>query len=719
MAKVVDGFSLSDRPWTSRFSVQRSLAELLGKRWMDAIAPVVLLIAVVAYFALTAPSFTTASNLVTVSQTLAEYGFLALAMTIVISGGGIDLSVGGIYAVANAVAVILFKIHQWPTLVVLLATLVLGAVMGLFNGLIISVLRTRPFITTLVTLLLFRSIAVYLDDEYSPRVAMSSHSDFIWEQMTVGRLLFLPPAMFILIVSVVVAQVILTRTKLGWQIIAMGSSRTAARRAGMKLARLGVQTYVLSGILSGFAGFLVATRLSSSSQTTGLGYEFVALTAVIIGGINLYGGRGTAIKALLGATIVAFIYQGLLVQGFDANAYNIVLAVALLLFAAFDIKYGKNRGKVIQKIFLVPSSLRLGALENINEQGSVWRPNRKLTGARPIGLGQLDGPEDVILDDKGRIYCGDRRGWIWRFEPDDLDHGEVFCRVGGLPLGLAWGTDGKLLVCVGGMGVYSVDADGKASPVSTETRRKLFSLRDTSAIRLADDLDVGPDGKIYYSDASTRFDGIEYNFDVMEARPNGRVMVYDPATGKTSTLIKNMSFPNGVCVSHDGQSVLICSTILSRVDRLWIDGEKKGTLEPFLQNLPGLPDNINRAGNGEYWLAFAGMRTPTFDLALEDADFRRRMIKEIPQDEWLIANMNTSCVARVSETGAVLESLWDETQMNHALITSMREKDGYLYLGGLVNNRMGRYTLPDAETELDQDAVTEGSGDLVGGARNG
>ncbi|WP_134323442.1 ABC transporter permease [Cumulibacter soli] len=716
MVRQVDGYSLSNRGFSSRFSVQRSLAELLGKRWMDAIAPVILLIAVIVYFAVTTPSFTNASNLVTVSQTLAEYGFLALAMTIVISGGGIDLSVGGIYAVTNAVAVILFKIHQWPTLVVLVATLVLGSLMGLFNGVIISVLRTRPFITTLVTLLLFRSIATYLDNEYSPKVAMSSHTDFIWEQMTVGRLLFLPPALFILLVSVVVAQIIITRTRFGWQIIAMGSSRTAARRAGMKLSRLGVQTYVLSGLLSGFAGFLVATRLSSSSQTTGAGYEFVALTAVIIGGINLYGGRGTAIKALLGATIVAFIYQGLLVQGFDANAYNVVLAIALLLFAAFDIKYGKNRGKVIQKIFLVPSSLKLGPLENINAEGSVWKPNRKLTDARPIGLGQLDGPEDVILDEQGRIYCGDRRGWIWRFEPDDLDHGEVFCRVGGLPLGLAWDADKNLVVCVGGMGVYSIDQDGNATAVSTQTDRNPFALRDTSAIRLADDLDIAPDGKIYYSDASTRFDGIEYNFDVMEARPNGRVMVFDPATGKTSTIIKNMSFPNGVCVAHDGQSVLICSTILSRVDRLWIAGEKEGTLEPFLENLPGLPDNINRAGNGEYWLAFAGMRTPTFDLALQDAGFRRRMLKEIPQDEWLIANMNTSCVVRVSETGEVLESLWDETQMNHALITSMREKDGYLYLGGLVNNRMGRYTLPDAATRTDPVQALAQDG---GGARNG
>lgn len=694
---TVDAYHLTGQGPLGRFSVQRVLGELLSKRWMDAIAPMALLVAVVAYFSITTQGFLTHSNLVTLSFVLAEYGLLALAMTVTMVGGGIDLSVGAIFGIANAVCVILYKLYAWPVVFALLAAVVVGLLCGAFNGFFISFIRTRPFITTLVTLLLFRTIVLYLDTEYTARVSATTRQDSLWTLLRDARFFGFPIAFWIFALLVVLFQILLTRSRFGWQLTAMGASRTAARRAGMNLDRIGFQSYVVSGLLSGLAGAMIAVRYEQTSQTTGQGLEFIALTAVIIGGVSISGGKGTASRALIGILVITVVSQGMLLSGYENDAYLVVLAVVLILFATLDIKYAKNRDRAIQKIFITPGVMDLGDLPDVTNPDSVWRVNRSLTGAKAIGLGMVDGPEDVILDKQGNLYCGDRRGWIWKFDGPDHEHGKVFARVGGLPLGMAFDAQGNLLMCVGGMALVSVTPDGEVTALATETKRSWYRVRDDSPIRLADDLDIAPDGKVYFSDASTRFDGVEYFFDVTEARPNGRILCYDPATGHTTTVVKNMPFPNGVCTSHDGQSILVASTITCSVWRYWIAGSKAGQFEPFVKHLPGFPDNINRASDGTYWMAFAGMRTPAFDLALRHAGWRRRMLKELPQDEWLMFNMNTSCVCKFDEEGHVLASYWDETQDDHSVITSMREHDGYLYLGGLTNDRIGRVPLERLE----------------------
>jgi len=113
--------------------------------------------------------------------------------------------------------------------------------------------------------------------------------------------------------------------------------------------------------------------------------------------------------------------------------------------------------------------------------------------------------------------------------------------------------------------------------------------------------------------------------------------------------------------------------------------------------MPGLPDNINRASDGHYWLALVGVRTPTYDLAARKAAFRQRMVKQVPTDEWLAPGLNHGCVLKFDEAGNVLESYWDPTGISHSTVTSMREHKGYLYLGGLENNRIGRIPLSGAD----------------------
>ena len=150
-------------------------------------------------------------------------------------------------------------------------------------------------------------------------------------------------------------------------------------------------------------------------------------------------------------------------------------------------------------------------------------------------------------------------------------------------------------------------------------------------------------------------------------------------------------------MAHDGKSLFFAESWACRVHRYWIEGPKAGTAECVIRDMPGYPDNINRASDGSYWMAWLGMRTPSFDLALRHPGFRKRMTRRLPSDEWLFPNINTGGVVKFDETGRIVETLGDMTGDSHPMVTSMREHKGYLYVGGILNNRIGRYKIPGAD----------------------
>ena len=323
--------------------------------------------------------------------------------------------------------------------------------------------------------------------------------------------------------------------------------------------------------------------------------------------------------------------------------------------------------------------------------------NDRLRDVEIIGLGEVDGPEDVILDEDDNLYCSVRQGEIIRFLAPDHVQREVYAHVGGRPLGMAFDKDGNLVVCIAGMGLYRVDKQRHVHKMTAETNRSPFSIIDDSRMRLADDLDIAPDGKVYFSEATIRYGFEEWVVDALEGRGNGRIIRYDPVAGTTRTILRNLLFANGMCMAHDGKSVLFAETWGCRVSRYWLEGAKAGTTEVVIADLPGYPDNINRGSNGAYWVALAGTRTPSYDLAMTMPAFRRRMARRVAGDEWLFPNVNVGCVIHFTGDGRVLETLWDLTGENHPAITSMREHRGYLYLGGVTNNRVGRIKLVGAD----------------------
>ncbi|MEV6626319.1 SMP-30/gluconolactonase/LRE family protein [Amycolatopsis sp. NPDC051106] len=677
-----------------RASPQQVFAELFEKRWMEPAIPVAILAGVIVFFSIAAPGFASPANLLSTAAELAEMSLICLGMAVVMISGGIDLSVGAMFGLCNMVAILLITVAGVPVVPAILLTVVAGVALGGVNGVIVAYLKARPFLTTLVTLIIFRGVLNLLDLYFSAKTASVFVVDPVWEWFGTGKVAGLPFGFVTLLVVLVAGHVLLSRSRFGWHVTAVGASRRAARHAGIRVERVLLFSYVAAGALCAVAGVFYAARLSSASARVGEGLELNVLTAVILGGISLAGGKGTVWRAFIGAATISLLGKGLLLMDVGGEVLQTVLAVVLIVAVGLDTKWGKNRGKAIQKSYVNPTLLEYGPLEDIRPgSGSPFEINDRLRDAESIGLGEVEGPEDVIVDAEGRVYCGTRQGWILRFSGPGFATREVFARIGGHPLGMAFAANGDLVVCVGGMGLYAVSPDGKHRKLSDETDRTWTRLRDDSRLRMADDVDITPDGKIWFSEATTRFDMADWILDGVEGRPNGRLVCHDPATGRTRTVLRDLVFPNGICACHDGESLLIAQTWLCRILRYWHSGPNEGRLEIFMDNFPGYLDNINRASDGTYWVALNGMRSPAYDLAMRMPKFRRRMMKRIPRDEWLYPSMNHGCVAKVSEAGEVLETFWDPGGEKHATITSMREHDGFLYIGGLENNRVGRIRL--------------------------
>jgi ribose transport system permease protein len=674
-----------------RWSLRLLLSELLQKQWFEPAIPFAVMVGLWAYFASVLPNYASIASTESLARLYAEFGFVALGMAFSIIAGGIDLGVGAIFAFCNFAALAYVNILELPIWLVVPATLATGAAVGAGNGFLIGYLKARPFLTTLVTLIIVRAVVNILNEHYATVFATNAVDSDAWDFVATGSVLGIPINAAALLAVLFIGHIFLSRSRYGWHIAALGASRKAARHAGIGVERMLFWTYVLSGALCGAAGLFYAARQGSTDSTTGFGWEFQAVTGVVLGGVLF---RGTVWRAMIGALIIFLLNNGLVRMGVPGYVSSAAVGLILLAAVGIDVKWSRNRGKAIQKIYLNPTVVEFAPAPSLDRgSGSPYAENDGLLGAEAIGLNQVEGPEDVILDRQGRLYGSTRDGNIIRFSGPGFAKREVFAHIGGRPYGMAFDKDENLIICIGGMGLYGVRPDGQVFKLADETNRTWYKLNDDSRIRMADDLDIAPDGKIYFSDATTRYEATTWALDGIEGRGNGRIVCHDPATGKTWTLLRHIPFPNGVCMAHDGRSFLFASTWLCKIYRYWLDGPKKGKVEIFVDNLPGNPDNINRASDGTYWLALVGIRTPTFDLASRMPGFRLRMVKQIPGDEWLSAGVNHGCVVRLSEDGQPIETLWDPSGAAHSTITSMREHQGYLYLGGLENNRIGRVKL--------------------------
>ena len=679
------------------------LGEILAKRWMETAIPVVVLILVAFALSQAIPNFLSPTALSDTGRQAGEIGLVVLGMAVVMIVGGIDLSVGSMFALTNFCALFLMHVLQWPVGAAIAVTILCGAVLGAFNGILIGYFQLRAFLTTLITLIIYRAIYDLLTADYSTAIAGGLPNSKTWDFIGSGEWHGVPTVVYVYAVVAIFGHVLLTRLRPGWHITAIGGSRRSAYNAGISVRRTVAMCYVASGVLTSLGGIFFASRLATAGGDIGVGLEVTVLTAAVLGGISLGGGKGSVMKALVGTLIVLLIVNGLTTLSLSGGYNRMVLASILLLAAVIDIRWLKNRHRIVNKVYVSPTYHNVPqAPSTAPDCGTVWAVNDRLGAATPIGLGRIEGPEDVILDRDDNLYSGSRHGDIIRFFPPDYQRMEVFAHIGGTPLGMAFDRNDNLYVCVGGMGLYRVTPSRKAEKVTDETNRNYWSINDDSRLRLADDLDITDDGRIFFSEATVRFEMDEWVIDGLEARGNGRIICFDTNTGKTHTVIRGLKFPNGICIASDGKSFLFAETFNCSVKRHWFDGPKKGSTEIVLANLPGYPDNINNSSDGHYWMSLAGMRSPALDLAWKMPGFRSRMVRRVASDEWLFPNMNAGCVLKFNEQGQVLDTLWDFSGKNHPMITSMREHRGSLYLGGVMNNRIGRLKLEGVDPDFIQ-----------------
>lgn len=685
--------------WRYRLLPDHVIGEILTKNWIDNAIPFAFLIITIGVFSTLLPNFFAVGGLSDQARQLGEIVLVVLGMTVVMLAGGIDLSVGSTFALSNFVMLAAFNWQHWPIGVAVALALLSGALVGLVNGLLVGYMRLRAFLTTLVTLIVVRSIDDTLVQKYSVAVGNLNDDSAIWNFISDGDFYGLPASFIVAILVAAIGHVFLTRLRPGWHILAVGGSRRSAHNAGLSVRRTVAMTYVISGVLAAAGGVFYASRLSAAGASTGVGLEVTALTAAVLGGNSLGGGRGSVTKALLGAVIVLIINNSLVRLGLRSGAGSLVLGIVLLVAVAIDVRWLKNRMKVLSLIYVSPIYFKLPPRPSTAEgAGTPYALNDKLGNVELIGLGEIDGCEDPILDIHDNLFFGNRQGDIIRYFGPDYKKFEIYAHIGGAPLGMAFDKQGHLTTCVAGMGLYQVHKDTReVIKLTDETNRSWFSIIDDSRIRYADDLDIAPDGRIFFSEGTIRFDTDEWMVDALEGRGNGRIICYDPRNKSTRTVITNIRFPNGVCVAHDGKSVFYATTWGCSVERYWLEGPKAGKVETLISDLPGYADNINRSSDGNYWLAMVGMRTPAFDLALRKPSFRGRMVGRVARDEWLFPQMNVGNVVKFTEAGEIVDCLWDKRGVNHPMLTSCNEHKGYLYLGGIYNNRVGKYKISGAD----------------------
>lgn len=675
--------------------------ELLQKQWMETAVPLLVLVATAIYFSSRIDNFISMANLADTLRQASELGFVVLGMSLVLIVGGIDLSVGSIFALCNLVVLYCMNVAGLPVGVTVVIALACGGLLGAVNGVLIGYMRMRAFLTTMVTLIVYQAVHLMLNFQFAVAISSNFPDSELWDFIGNGTFLSIPFVVWVFAVIAIGSHIFLTRLRAGWRVMAVGGNRRSAYNIGLPVNRIVALSYVASGVLVAISAIFYASRLSSAGADTGKGMEITVLTAAILGGIRLGGGKGSVTKAVLGTLIILLVTNGLLRLAVPAGASRVILATILLLAATLDIRWFKNRHKAVEEFYVSPSYLDLPQLApDATGPKSAYAMNDRLRHVETIGLGKVEAPEDVILDEDDNLYCGSRHGEIIRFFAPDYTRQEVYARIGGQPLGMTFDDKRNLFVCVGGMGLYRVTGDRKVEKVTDETNRSLLSVVDDSRLRLADDLDIAPDGRIFFSEATVRYEMHEWPTDSLEGRGNGRIICYDPRNGKTTTMLRNLVFPNGIVIASDKQSILFAESWNCSIKRFWFDGPRAGKVEYVIRDLPGYPDNINRASDGNYWLALMGMRSPSFDLAMRKPAFRRRMSKQLPGDEWLAPNINTGCIVKFNEAGEILDVMWDEGGVNHPMITSMREHRGYLYIGGISNNRIGRLKLEGADPDF-------------------
>jgi erythritol transport system permease protein len=316
------------------------------------------LIVLIIIFAMLSDSFLTAGNLITMTKHVAMNAILAIGMLFVILKGGIDLSVGSTVGLSGVVAGVLLQglpvsglnvVLYPPVWVVILCSLAIGTIVGLVNGLLVTRLNVPPFIATLGMLYVARGAALLISDGATfPKLAGTEElGNTGFGLIGGGRIIGIPMAIWIMIVFAIIAALVLRFTPFGRWVYATGGNERAAELSGVPVRKVKLSVYVISGLCAATGGLIIASELTAAAPQTGETFELNAIAAVVIGGAALTGGRGNVRGVLLGAFVIGFLSDGLVIVGVSTFWQILIKGAVIILAVVLDqaqqrIKGNKN-----------------------------------------------------------------------------------------------------------------------------------------------------------------------------------------------------------------------------------------------------------------------------------------------------------------------------------------------------------------------------------------
>lgn len=291
------------------------------------------LLVLFAFFSFASPNFLSWSNISGILLATAVTGIMALGATFVIATGGIDLSVGTGMTLCSVMTGVFLTHLGLPLPVGVLGGVLTGALIGLINGLNVSVLKIPPFIATLAMMMVAQGLSLIISG--TKPIYFTDVEGF--SLIALGRFLGPPNAVWIFFLAALVAGVLLGKAVIGRFALAIGSNEEATSISGVHVSRWKVGIYVLAGCFTGIAGVVMASRLNSAQPALGLGYELEAIAAVVIGGTSLRGGRGTILGTVIGALIMAVLTNGLRIMSIPQEWQKVAVGIVILLAVYTDI----------------------------------------------------------------------------------------------------------------------------------------------------------------------------------------------------------------------------------------------------------------------------------------------------------------------------------------------------------------------------------------------
>lgn len=317
--------------------------------------------------------------------------------------------------------------------------------------------------------------------------------------------------------------------------------------------------------------------------------------------------------------------------------------------------------------------------------------NQQLSQVNRIELADAEGPEDLAIDSQGRVYFSLLNGDIKRMGSDRQV--ENWVNTGGRPLGIEFDQQGNLIVADAYLGLLLVTPDGVIE--------SLVSTVDNVPVVYADDVDIASNGKVYFSDASTKFVAKTYGtygaslLDILEHGGHGRLIEFDPASGQSTVIAQGINFANGVAISHDQKSVLINETGNYRVLRVSIEEATKGSVSVVIDNLPGFPDNLSQGSQGQYWVGLVSPRSLPLDM-LSNQPTLRKVVQRLPAFMRPKAQRFGHLIA-INDSGDVIHNLQDPLGM-FGYTTGAVEKGDDLYISSLHEPALAVTVNPNAAT---------------------